>query len=294
MSTLELRPLSIGELLDRTFSLYRRNFLLFIGITAIPHLFVLAVKLAQVSVMPVVTRATTLPQSSEFQAAARGTVTGNVAAYGAIALLGVFVYLIAIIFSQGGTVFAVSELYLGNPTTIGQSFSRAKGEVWSLFGVLFLNGLVLFVSFLVFIIPFFYMACRLSVGVPAALLENLGPREALERSYALTKDNAGRAFLIYLLYFAILYAAVALFAIPFGIGIAFSQNDPGMLRTWSALSEVGSFVAEVLITPILTIAIAIFYFDLRVRKEAFDLQMMMMNPLAGGVPAPRNTATLLS
>jgi len=36
-----------------------------------------------------------------------------------------------------------------------------------------------------------------------------------------------------------------------------------MVRTWTALSEVGSFAAEVLITPILTIGLAIFYFDLR-------------------------------
>jgi hypothetical protein len=293
MSTLDLRPLSIGELLDRTFSLYRRNFLLFIGISAIPHLFVLAVKLAQVAVMPVATQGATLPPATEFQAASGATVTGNPVAYFAIMVLSVVVYVAAILFSQGGTVFAVSELYLGRTTTIGESFSRAKGEVWTLFGVLFLNGLVLFVSFLLLIIPFFYMTCRLSVAVPAALLENLGPRASLERSFALTKDNAGRAFLIYLLYFVILYAAVALIAIPFGFGIVFSRNDPVMLRTWSALSEVGSFAAEVLITPILTIAIAIFYFDLRVRKEAFDIQMMM-NPLAGGIPGPRGTATLLS
>jgi hypothetical protein len=52
MSTLDLRPLSIGELLDRTFSLYRRNFLLFIGISAIPQLLVLALQLAQIAFTP--------------------------------------------------------------------------------------------------------------------------------------------------------------------------------------------------------------------------------------------------
>ena len=222
-----------------------------------------------------------------------GLVSGNFVAYGAIALLGVFVSLAAILFSQGGTVFAVSELYLGRQTTIGQSLSRAKGEVWTLLGVLILNGLVMIISFLLLIIPAIYMACRLCVAVPAALLENLGPREALERSFALTKDNAGRSFLIYLLYVVILYAAVALFAIPFGMAIVFSQNDPGMLRTWTALSEVGSFIAEVLITPILTISMSIFYFDLRVRKEAFDIQMMM-NPLAGTIPAARPATSILS
>jgi hypothetical protein len=292
MGTLDLRPLSIGELLDRTFSLYRRNFVLFVGISAIPHLFVLAVKLAQIGVMPVATRVNTLPRAPGFQAASPG-ISGNFAAYAAIALLGLVVYLAAILFAQGGTVFAVSELYLGRQTTIGQSFSRAKSEVGTLLGVLILNGLVTIVCFLLLIIPGIYMMCRLSVAVPAALLENLGPREALERSFALTKDNAGRAFLIYFLYFVILYAAVALVAIPFGIGIVLSRNDPTMLRTWSALSEVGSFFAQVLITPILTIGLSIFYFDLRVRKEAFDIQMMM-NPLAAGVPAPRVAASILS
>jgi hypothetical protein len=291
MGTLDLRPLSIGELLDRTFSLYRRNFPLFVGISAIPHLFVLAVKLAQVGVMPVATRVNTLPRAPEFQAAPG--ISGNLAAYLAIALLGLVVYLAALLFAQGGTVFAVSELYLGRQTTIGQSFSRAKGEVGTLLGVLILNGLVTIVCFVLLIIPGIYMMCRLCVAVPAALLENLGPRESLERSFALTRDNAGRAFLIYFLYFVILYAAVALVAIPFGIGIVFSQNDPAMLRTWSALSEVGSFLAQVLITPVLTIGLSIFYFDLRVRKEAFDIQMMM-NPLAVGVPAPRAAASILS
>jgi len=39
MAALDLRPLSLGELLDRTFFLYRRHFLLFVGIAAIPYSF---------------------------------------------------------------------------------------------------------------------------------------------------------------------------------------------------------------------------------------------------------------
>ena len=46
MAALDLRPLSLGELLDRTFFLYRRHFLLFIGIASIPYLLLLAILLA--------------------------------------------------------------------------------------------------------------------------------------------------------------------------------------------------------------------------------------------------------
>ena len=45
MADLDLRPLSLGEVLDRTFSLYRGHFSLFVGITAIPQLLILAYNL---------------------------------------------------------------------------------------------------------------------------------------------------------------------------------------------------------------------------------------------------------
>jgi len=292
MGTLELRPLSIGELLDRTFSLYRRNFLLFIGISAIPQLLVLALQLAQVAFMP--SRVPIQPPATtDFQVAGSGFSTGGALGVVGVVIVGLIVYVIAYLFSQGGTVFAVSELYLGRATTIGQSLGRVRGELGSLLGVVILNGLVTGVSFLLLIIPGIYMACRLCVCIPAALLENLGPRESLERSFGLTKDNAGRAFLILFLYFVILYAALFLFDIPFAIGIQFEARNPSMIRLLTGLMQVGNFVAGVLITPVLTIASSIFYFDLRVRKEAFDLQLMM-NPLAGGMPAPRSATSILS
>jgi hypothetical protein len=294
MTNLDLRPLSIGELLDRTFSLYRRNFALFIGIAALPQLLVLALQLAQIIFMPSrLTAPVVPPPTTELQASAVQFSTGSIISVIVIGIVGLIVYFIAYLFSQGGTVFAVSELYLGRSTTIGQSLSRVRGELGTLFGVIFLNGLVTGICFLLLIIPGIYMACRLCVCVPAALLENLGPRESLERSFGLTKDNAGRAFMILLLYVVILYAALFLFDVPFEIGVQSAAHDPSMLRVWTSLMQVGNFVATVLVTPIFTIAASIFYFDLRVRKEAFDLQLMM-NPLAGGVPAPPSAGSLLS
>ena len=290
MSTLDLRPLSIGQLLDRTFSLYRRNFLLFAGISALPNLLVLALQLVQVILMPA-KMGVARPTVQEFQGASSVFTTVGVGGIILLALVGIIVYFVAYLFSQGATVYAVSELYLGRATTIGQSLSRVRGELGSLFGVILLNGLVTGLCFLLLIIPGIYMACRLCVCIPAALLENLGPRDSLERSYKLTQDNAGRAFLILLLYVVILYASLLLFDIPFEIGIQSAAHDPSMLRVWTALLQVGNFIASVLVTPVFTIATSIFYFDLRVRKEAFDLQLMM-NPQTSGVPAPRATGLL--
>jgi hypothetical protein len=41
------------------------------------------------------------------------------------------------------------------------------------------------------------------------------------------------------------------------------------------LQHIGSFIAGVVAGPIATTAIALIYYDQRVRKEAFDLQHMM-------------------
>jgi len=285
MATIDLRPLSLGEILDRTFSLYRNNFLLFIGITAIPQLLILAVHLAQLLLPGYVGTVRVGP--------AQSALSGGMAAFALIGgLLGLIVYLAAYLFAQGGTVYAVSELYLGRTTTIADSLRRMRGQAMNLFGVTLLNGLAIFVGFIFLIIPGIWLACRLMTCVPAALLEDLGARDSLERSYRLTEGSAGRAFVIYLLYFVMAIIAASLFTYPFDVMMALSlRTHPDSVRIWLALAQVGNTIGETLITPILLIATAVFYYDLRVRKEAFDLQLMM-NP--GGSARAPGSSTLPS
>lgn len=270
MAEWELRPLSLGELLDRTFSLYRKHFVLFLGITAIPHLLPLALNFVQILF--------TGPMANLGRARSLQAGSGEMIFLGFVTpLVGSIATVIAYLFSQGATVYAVSDLYLGRPTTIRESLRKMWGQLANLFGVTILNGFAILISALAFIIPGIYVACRLVTCIPAALLEDRGARSSLERSWALTKDNAGRSFLIYLLYVAMLYGIITLFAIPFTIMIAAAPKDPGVLRMSTMLLQVGTFVAEVLVGPFFLIAISVFYYDLRVQKEAFDLQMMM-NP----------------
>ena len=278
MADLNLRPLSLGEILDRTFWLYRSNFVLFAGITAVPQLLILALRLVQTLVLS--------------RPAAPGqlatNVSGGLVALGIIgAIVGVVVYFVAYLFAQGGTVYAVSELYLGRQTSIRASLSRMRGHAGNLFGVTLLNGLAVFAATLLLIIPGIYVACRLITCVPAALLEDLGPGDSLSRSFSLTKGSAGRSFVIYLLYFVLLILFEMLLVFPFTFMAGLSQQDPATARLWLALTQVGTSAAEVVVTPFLTIATAIFYYDLRVRKEAFDLQLMM-NP-GGVVAAPSSS-----
>jgi Membrane domain of glycerophosphoryl diester phosphodiesterase len=289
MAEWELRPLSLGEILDRTFSLYRRHFVLFLGITAIPHLLILGVNLTQAMFTSLPAR-TAQQNAEQFQ----GRVSNVFSAFGLLAgLIAIVVYLVAYLFAQGGTIYAVSEIYLGRQTTIGASLKRMWGQLLNLFGVTVLNGLAIGGATLFLIIPGIYVACRLITCIPAALLEDMGARESLSRSWELTRDNAGRSFVIYVLYVVMLYAVMILFVIPSTVMAAMSPKDPNMLRMSMILMQFGSFLGEVLVGPFILIATSVFYYDLRVKKEAFDLQMMI-NPSGIGAPIRPSIPTMLS
>jgi hypothetical protein len=273
MTGLELRPLSLGEILDRTFSLYRRYFLIFVGISGIPQLIVLALTMTQL-----------------FTVGRGGTGKISIGTNLILTLLMLLATLFAYLFAQGGTILAVSDLYLGRPASIGGSLSKVAGELAPLFGVIALNGLAIGGAAILLLIPGIYVACRLLICVPAALIENRGPRDSLSRSWDLTRENAGRAFVIVILAVVITWAAEILFALPFGIPMLASARNPAMLQFWAAMTQVGTSVATVLVRPILLIATSIFYYDLRVRKEAFDIQFMMnpefqRAPNPGGLPS---------
>ena len=56
------------------------------------------------------------------------------------------------------------------------------------------------------------------------------------------------------------------------------------------LLVISGFITQSLVGPLLTIALTLLYYDERVRKEGFDLQLMMSNfenaaPAAATVPA---------
>jgi hypothetical protein len=265
-SGFDLRPLSIGDILDRTFLLYRRYFPLFLGITAIPQVFILAWNLARTLALgnPALTSAFGAPNL-------------------ALTFLGLILALIAYLFAQGASVLAVSELYLGKSTSISASFKRVWDDFGPLFGVIMLNGLVVGIGYILLVIPGVYLTCRLLICVPAALIENRGPRESLDRAFNLTRANAGRAFVILLLSVVLTYAAGALLVVPFTLAILSAAHDPDKLRLYTALTQISTSVANILVTPVALIATSIFYYDLRVRKEGFDLEFMM-NPNAPQAP----------
>src|SRR5262249_11900755 len=151
---------------------------------AIPQILVVALNLAQLFLG--ITTAPAMPGSVARPTNLPALGPGAAGLSVVLGLIGIVIYVMAYLLSQGATVSAVSDLYLGRSTTIGESLRKARGEVGTLFGVTMLNGLVVVVGLILLIVPGVYLALRLLIAVPAAMIERLGPRASLERSFALT------------------------------------------------------------------------------------------------------------
>src|SRR4029077_7803948 len=111
-----LRPMSTGQVLGRTFHLYRNNFLLFAGISALPPAVFLLGQAGffLLAYMPA-SRLDFLPSGVAFAVSIAGLVV---------------LYLLALSFATGATVYAVSRVHLGQPVKIGESYKVIRPLLW--------------------------------------------------------------------------------------------------------------------------------------------------------------------
>ncbi len=270
---ISLRPLNTGELLDRTITLYRRHFVLFVGVSAPPNLIVMGITVGIVLMQPLMKNVSSVPE----------------VAFGlAILILApllLVLYMLTYALAQAATTFAISEIYLGRVTTIGQAYDRMKFRMFRLLLIWIVVGFASVAGFLLCIIPGIWVVLRTAVAVPAAVIEDLKAIPAIERSIALTKGSWVRVLLVYLLVGALQYAAAAMFQLPFTIlaVVVGEQTSAGLL--FQVLAQFGASITGILVTPLAAIALALIYYDERVRKEGFDLQYMMAALDTGPLPA---------
>jgi Membrane domain of glycerophosphoryl diester phosphodiesterase len=114
---------------------------------------------------------------------------------------------------------------------------------------------------------------KLCLAVPACILEQLPVGAALRRSWYLTRNSVWRIILIYILTWVLSLVLAIVLAVPGQVFLITTHNKAFLVGM--ILQNIGGFVAGVVANPIATIAIAVIYYDQRVRKEAFDLQLMM-------------------
>jgi hypothetical protein len=88
----------------------------------------------------------------------------------------------------------------------------------------------------------------------------------------LTTGTKGRIFVVLLVAVALSYVGGAI-EIPLAIVIARAPLNPHVIA--QAMLLAITFVTHTLVTPVALIGLSLVYFDQRVRREAFDLVMLM-------------------
>jgi hypothetical protein len=308
-----LRPLSLGEILDRTAQLYRSNFLLFAGISSFYAGVVMVLSLLQIGAK----QAATALHSTQ------GTIW--------VTVIGILVLWLAI-FAFGGISVAANNravgwVNLGQPATIGSAYSsvlaKAGRYLWLMtitYFIVFLpcallyggyaallfvyvrpkgllspnaapadtQALVVFgVASLIFVVLLLIaiayaivMAMRYSLAVPACVVENLKARAAIRRSIELSKGSRGRIFMLGLLATII---QLGLTLITQGFFVAMGIKHHGVLPVWvQVVQQIVAFFTNTLVGPIYATGLTLFYYDQRVRKEGYDIEWMMQ--AAGMIP----------
>jgi hypothetical protein len=312
----DLRPLSLGELLDRTFSLYKSHFWLFITIMLVPMVIAFLASLPG-------TLAVTMPGPGGVHGAPLDLRAG----LPMLVLAGTLVlYFWVYAAAQGATVFAVSDLYLGRVSTVREAYGRVRGKIGRIFllivligaamgiamllgftvvmlpvalalrgvgthnpGALLVAVLAVFGALIVGVVPALFVWCRTAVAIPAAVLENLGVGQAFSRSMRLSRGYAIKIFLVFVLVFILTAVAALILQFPFLVAAGSPLKPHAVPLGLLMLSQLGSLVAGVVVGPVGTIAFALIYYDLRIRKEAFDLEVLMSALGPGGAaqaPSP--------
>lgn len=319
-----LRPLSVGELLDEAFRLYRNNLLSLLAITALVQVpFMLVNSLLQLPLQRLAARLqdpTTPFDPSSVESP--GMMLGILAFSTGSTFLVNLLY--AIVFQpllEGALAFAVAQRYLARPISVRGSFGAALRRLGSLVGarlLLWLIGALMAAIFfgliiggaliaaggdalgeqtstlsvigvvfcsiilvIALVIGLLLLIPRLMFTSQAVMIEGIRAIDSLRRSWRLTAGFfwrvLGLLLLIGLITWVISFGPALLVSLPAAL---LFEDQPEIQFLMSAII---STLLNVLVMPFSMVAYTLIYFDLRMRKEGFDLEQQAGSLLVGPV-----------
>lgn len=262
-----LRPRDVGGILDAAIRLYRSHWKGLMGIVSVllvPATFILAA------------------------ITATGSVAGTVAAT-------VIDYLVVTPLLGAAVVKAGADVYLGDPISVSGTYRFVWDKAWRLVGLVLLvvaffgvpvaitaavavAGIVplaiaLGIAFVVLAVLF---GVRWYFAATTIVLEDRGVIGSLTRSWGLSDGHFWK-MVGTLLLAGILVAIVSTivstpFAVPFFLDILSGGDGTGLFGLF--VQTIGSTIAAIITQPFMSLVGVLLYFDLRIRDEGFDLEVM--------------------
>ncbi len=210
------RELGLGEVISKTFDVYRRDFAKYFVLFAVVGVIVQVVTtLAQQAfVVPTLPVNPTSQQVSSFFSAL----------FEALVLLIAVIFFVNIIFStiaEGSAIKLASEQITKGQVDFGASIRLAVSRLLSIWALSIIVGIIVFLGFIALIVPGIILAIMFSLALPVLLIENKGVTESMGRSRVLVGQRWLKTFATFLvLGIIVLIASVIISAISGLFGIA--------------------------------------------------------------------------
>ena len=250
---------TLGALLNETFAVYGRRFRRLVGLVAVVQLPVSLLEL--------------LP--------------GGLPVFILVSLMATF----GGVFVFGAIISAVGQDYLLGAVDIARCYSRAWWRVVSLaavgtvLAVLNLSAVYILTTavteqspaasavVLILSVPILTLLVYSIFTPHAIIVEGLKPIGAVRRSYSLVRGSWWRVFGIFLVILLVTIGLALLVSAPFAFAswLAAPEEPTGLSSTFNFL---GGVIVGIAVAPVVATALTLLYYDLRVRKEDYDLTLL--------------------
>src|SRR4051794_9478450 len=307
---LPLRPLGLGDMYDAAFRIIRFNPRATVGSAVLVAAVAMALPVLATAVF---TWAADLSLDRADGELSTADTVGAISAFGSYGV-GSVLQSLGLVLVTGMIAHVTAAAAVGRRLSLREAWRAAPGKRWRLLGLALLIGLmvaglvllyaltwipvvlsdrgavmvvygvVTVPAFLALLCWFYVRVCYLPV--PALMLEPVGVGGALRRAFALTRRQFWRTFGIALLTRVVTGIAGSLLSLPITLAgqVVLLGSDSsrfavlGMVVSYAAASVVSAaFVA-----PFTTAVTSVQYLDQRMRKEAYDVELMAR----AGIPTP--------
>lgn len=294
------RPLSVGDILDGSFKAFRRNQGSLLALSLLLN--VLAAVPAAAVVAAQANGWLSIP-ADVFGMENDDVLSGTVLPLLALALTMGFVSMLLPVF----VAYAIGEATLGRRTSLASIWAATKSRVLPAIGLQLLVALVMVIAIACFVLlvvatssngssagsgalvglvavvvlfpALTWFTIKVQFATAALVLERLGVRAALLRSFALTRGRWWRTFGILLLAGIVAGIAGQVIQVPIGLvgGVVVAvlgSSFTGAVWVLAVLQLITSVASNTLVTPFLAGVTSLQYVDARIRSEGFDQALL--------------------
>ena len=244
MAQLQLRPLGVGEIVDATFTVYRRRF---------GPMFAIALMLVFIPFLVSLVGGCSLDSG--------GTTTCT----SPIGWLGYYVGVVGSIVAGVAAVLVAAGAYADVPSDWRSAMSAGIRRIVAIIVATIVAGVLMAIGFVLLIVPGIFVLVSLAVVWEALIIEGIGPMESIKRSWRLVSGERWRVFGAGLLVIVLMVIFIGVVSAVIALILSSVLGVSGGMTGYLVQQ-----VASLLSIPLTAALGTVIYLDLRVRKESLS------------------------